>query len=39
MKIIEFDNKLKEGLAAMYLLYKIYESNDLELINKLKELK
>ena len=39
MKITEFDNKLKDGLAAIYLLYKIYESNDLDLINKLKELK
>lgn len=39
MKITEFDNKVNEGLATMYLLFKIYEANDLELINKLKELK
>jgi len=39
MKIEDFNNKVNEGFAAIYLFFKIYEANDLELINKLKELK
>ena len=31
--MIEFDDKIKQGLASIYLLFKIYESNDIELIN------
>ena len=36
--MIEFDDKIKQGLASIYLLFKIYESNDIELINKIKDL-
>jgi hypothetical protein len=36
--MIEFDDKIKKGLASIYLLFKIYESNDIELINKIKDL-
>ena len=37
--MIEFNNKIQQGLASIYLLFKIYESNDIELINKIKELR
>lgn len=36
--MIEFNDKIKQGLASIYLLFKIYESNDIELINKIKDL-
>ena len=36
--MIEFNDKLQQGLGAIYILFKIYESNDIELINKIKEL-